>query len=106
MEYQQDPSERPLLVPEGDSCLPHLLMTVFLECRLFVTLLLLDPFLLLFFGLGRQHKLLRYLLLGDELGDGTRLPASDRKGRRERGGGRLMGGKIGVNIWLHASLAQ
>lgn len=75
----------PPMVPVGGGCLPHLLITVLLECRLFVTLLLLDPFLFLFFGLRRQHKLLRYLLLGDKLGDGTRLPASDRK---ESGGGR------------------
>lgn len=55
-------------------CLPHLLVTVLLECRLSVALLPLYSLSLFLFGLRGQHKLLRYLLLGDELGDGTRLP--------------------------------
>lgn len=56
------------------ACLPHLLVTVLLERRLSVALLPLYSLLLLLFGLRGQHKLLRYLLLRDELGDGTGLP--------------------------------
>lgn len=45
------------------ACLPHLFVTVLLERWLSVILLPLHPLLFLFLGLGRQHKLLRYLLL-------------------------------------------
>lgn len=60
--------------------LPHLLVAVFLKRWLSVALLLLYSLLLFFFGLRGQHELLRYLLLGDELGDRTWLP--DPGGRR------------------------
>lgn len=88
--------------------LPHLLVIVLLECRLPVTLLPFRPLLLLLFGLRGQHELLRYLLLRDELGDGTRLPVrEDRRhkagGKRENGRDRLMRGKIAASTWLHAS---
>ncbi len=89
-------------------------MTVLLERRLSVALLPLYSLLLFLFGLRGQHKLLRYLLLRDELGDGTRLPdpgegEGGREGdiKRERGEtecGRLMRGKITVNAWRHASV--
>lgn len=59
-------------------------MTVLLERRLSVALLPLGSLLLLLLGLGGQHKLLRYLLLRDELGDGTRLPDPWREGLGNR----------------------
>lgn len=68
------------------ACLPHLLVTVLLERRLSVALLPLYSLLLFLFGLRGQHKLLRYLLLRDELGDGTRLP--DPGERKEEKGGK------------------
>lgn len=57
---------------------PHLLVTVLLQRWLPVALLPLCSLLLFLFGLGGQHELLRYLLLGDELGDGARLPGGGR----------------------------
>lgn len=54
--------------------LPHLLVTVLLGRWLSFALVLLNPLLLFLFGLRRQNKLLRYLLLRDELRDGTRFP--------------------------------
>jgi len=74
------------------ACSPHLLVTVLLERRLSVALLPLDSLLLLLLGLRGQHKLLRYLLLRDELGDGTRLPDPGRGGGAGRGSGVRMGG--------------
>lgn len=68
-------------------------MTVLLERRLSVALLPLHSLFLFLFGLRGQHKLLRYLLLRDELGDGTRLPdemeeaGKGIRSERERNGG-------------------
>lgn len=89
-------------------------MTVLLKRWLPVALLSLYPLFLFLFGLRGQHELLRYLLLRDELRDGTRLPDEEEemgKGRRDKErrdtqSGRLMRGKITVNTWLHASLPQ
>lgn len=67
-------------------CLPHLLVTVLLECWVPVGLLSLYPFFLFLLGLRRQHELLSYLLLRDELGDGTRFPAWVGWGRGEGDG--------------------
>lgn len=63
-------------------------MTVLLERRLPVALLPLRSLLLFLLGLRGQHKLLRYLLLRDELRDGTRLPDPEggKGGWRETGG--------------------
>lgn len=49
-------------------------MTVLFLRRLPFALVPLNSLFLLFFGLRRQHELLRYLLLRDELRDGARLP--------------------------------
>ncbi|TNN73711.1 hypothetical protein EYF80_016091 [Liparis tanakae] len=62
--------------------------------RLSVALLPLDALLLLLLGLRGQHKLLRDLLLRDELGDGTGLPDPGRGG----GAGRGVGVRIQQNV--------
>ena len=66
-------------------------MTVLLERRgLSLALLSLDPLLLLLLGLRGGGELLRYLLLGDQLGDRARLPVRGREreleGRRGEDG--------------------
>lgn len=95
--------------------LPHLLVTVLLERRLPVALLPLGSLLLLLLGLRGQHELLRYLLLRDELRDGTRLPVwfflcegkrhrkrnSKRKGlanSKKGGEKKITGGWVGAGV--------
>lgn len=99
-------------------------MTVLLERRLPVALLPLGSLLLLLLGLRGQHELLRYLLLRDELRDGTRLPVlfffylrgkdteretekkrisvfKERRRKKNHGGCGVGGGDD--DTWLHAS---